>query len=235
MKSPGFLLLSCCFFLTVSALSAQVLVHPNQAMKSPEPLTLDRIETGKGKTTLFFSLVNQIKDGYFCADKNTFLIYPDGTRSVLLRAEGIPVCPGMHRFKEPGQKLSFSLVFPAIRENTPWIDMVEECSSGCMFLYGITLDQDLNKQLDELFGKAEKATPEATIQLFKSMIDEVDSKNLGIEGLLYINIINASLEAGDKAGASTWYRRLMVSGAPRASYYIKFLNDKGVRFQEKQK
>jgi hypothetical protein len=199
-------------------------------MKSPNTLVIDRIETINGNSTFYCSVENQIKDGYFCADKNIFLIYPDGTRSKLKKAVGIPVCPAMYKFKAVGERLDFQLVFPAITEDAQWIDLVEECTSDCMFFYGLTLDKELNKQLDELFLKAEKATPEEYIGLFKVMIDKIDSKNLGIEGSLYINIINASLEAGDKIGASVWYNRLLASGAPRLSYYIKFLNDKGVKF-----
>ncbi|HVN58649.1 MAG TPA: hypothetical protein VMT63_10150 [Bacteroidales bacterium] len=224
------LVLPAIFFLICKPTGAQVFLHPNQAMKSPETIVINRIETTNGFSTFSLSIENRIKDGYFCADRNIFLVYPDGTRSKLLKAEGVEVCPDYHRFREPGEKLDFRFVFPAIKENTPWVDLIEECSSGCTFFYGITLDSELNRRLDELFIKAEKVSPEASIGLFKSMIDELDSKNLGIEGLLYINIINASLEAGDKVGASVWYRRMLTSGAPRLGYYIKFLSDKGVKF-----
>ena len=224
------LFFSILFSLVMTWADAQVVDHPNQAMKSPEPLVVDKIVTGNGQTTLFLTIENKIKDGYFCADKRIYLVYPDGTRQKLIRAEGIPVCPDYHKFSEPGEKLEFSLVFPAVKEGTPWVDMVEECESGCMFFYGLTLDQEMNRKLDDLFTRAEKTTPEESINLFKSMIDEIDSKKPGIEGLLYINIISASVESGDKVGASVWYRRMLISGIPRLSYYIKYLNDKGVRF-----
>lgn len=218
-------------FLLYSAMGlAQVIDHPNSAMKSPETLVINRIETGDGKTTVYLTLENRIKDGYFCADKNIFIIYPDGSRSKLVKAVGIPSCPEMHKFKEAGEKLDFTLVFPALKKDVQWIDLVEECSSGCMFFYGLTLDQGLNRQLEDLFLKAEKATSEESIGLFKSMIDETNGKNLGINGLLYINIIIASVEAGDKPGASVWYKRFLTSNSPRLSYYLKFLNDKGIRF-----
>jgi len=228
MKERKSTILALLFFAT--AVQAQVIDHPNCGMKSPNTLVIEKVETINGLSTFYCSVENQINDGYFCADKNIYIIYPDGSRSRLKKAEGIPVCPDMHKFKAIGEKLEFRLVFPALKENAQWIDLVEECSSDCMFFYGLTLDNELNKQLDDLFLKAEKATSEEYIGLFKAMIDQIDSKNLGIEGLLYINIINASLEAGDKVGASVWYTRLISSGAPRLSYYLKFLNDKGVKF-----
>jgi hypothetical protein len=225
MKSVFFALI----FLT-AAIQAQVLDHPNCGMKSPNTLVIEKIETANGLSTFYCIVENQNKEGYFCADKNIFIIYPDGTRSKLKKAEGIPVCPDVYKFKAIGERLEFRLVFPALRKNEQWIDLVEECSSNCIYFYGLTLDKGLNKQLDELFLKAETATPEEYIGLFKAMIDQIDSKNLGIEGSLYINIIRASFEAGDKVGASVWYTRLISSGAPRLSYYLKYLNDKGVKF-----
>jgi hypothetical protein len=218
------------FFQCAAFISAQVIDHPNSAMKSPETLVINRIETTNAKTIVYLTLENRIKDGYFCADKRIYIIYPDGSRSKLIKAAGIPTCPEMHKFKEAGEKLDFTLVFPALKKDVQWIDIVEECSAGCLFFYGLTLDLELNKKLDELFQNAAKTTPGESIALFKSMIDETDSKNPGIEGLLYINIIIASVEAGDKPGASVWYKRLLASGVPRASYYVKFLNDKGIRF-----
>jgi hypothetical protein len=208
----------------------QTFLNPNSALKSPKTLDVKKIEITPEKTIVSLTIENQIEGGYFCAEKSIFIIYPDGTRSKLLKADGIPTCPEMYKFKEIGEKLDFTLVFPALKNDVQWIDLVEECSSGCMFFYGLTLDAQMNTKIDDLFQNAEKATPEESIGLFKSMIDEIDNKNLGIEGLLYINIINASLEAGDKIGASVWYKRLLTSGAPRLSYYIKFLNDKGVKF-----
>ncbi len=227
MKERKSVFLAILFFAVTA--QGQVIDHPNYGMKSP-PLTIEKIVTYGGVSTFYCSVENQVKDGYFCADKNIYIIYPDGTRSKLKKAEGTPVCPEMHNFKAIGERLDFRLVFPALRENVQWIDIVEECSYDCIFFYGLTLDKELNKQIDELFLKADKATPEEYIGLFKAMIDKIDSKNLGIEGLLYINIINASLEAGDKVGADLWYRRLISSGAPRLAYYLKYLNDKGVKF-----
>lgn len=231
MKTGKPAAISILFLLITITIVAQPIVHPNSAMKSPETIVLNQIETGSGITTFYFTIENRVSNGYFCADRNIFIIYPDGSRSKLLRAEGIPACPEMHKFKESGEKLDFKLVFPALKQNTQWIDLVEECSSGCMFFYGITLDPVLNQQLDELFQKAEKATPEESVSLFRVLLDETDNKNSGIKGLLYLNIINASLEAGDKVGAAVWYKRLLESNAPRLSYYIKFLNDKGIKFQ----
>ncbi len=209
---------------------AQVIEKPNQAMKSPETLTLNKIETVKGKSVFYFTLESKIANGYFCLDKNTYIIYPDGSKERLLKASGIPECPDNYNFKNAGDKLDFSLSFPALRKDAQWVDLVEDCSSGCMFLYGITLNRQLNSDLDKAFSESEKSTPENSVRIFSNILESIDSKNLGIEGLLYLNIINASLEAGDKVGAEVWYKRLGASGAPRLNFYLKYLNDKGIKF-----
>ncbi len=224
------LIYSLIFLIIPVILNGQVIEHPNCGMIRPVSLSVLKVETTGTRTKLYFSLQNQIKDGYFCAEKSIYLVYPDGTKSKLSKATGIPVCPDVHRFREPGEKIDFVLEFPALKAGTLWVDLLEECTSDCMNIYGITLDNSLNKELDDLFAGAEKVTPEESILMFRKMIEKLNGKTTGIEGLLYINIINASLEANDKVGASVWYRRLLSSGAPRLSYYIKYLNDKGVRF-----
>jgi hypothetical protein len=66
--------------------------------------------------------------------------------------------------------------------------------------------------------------------MFRNILESVDNKNLGIEGALYINIISAAVEAEDKVEAAVWYKRLLSSHAPRLNEFVKFLNDRGVKY-----
>ena len=213
-----------------SALFSQTITRPNFAMKSHETLELLKIDIQPGQTILFFSIENKIPGGNFCADKNISIIYPSGEKLKITEASGIPVCPKTYNFKTIGEKLFFALVFPPLKPGTEWIDIVEECSSNCFWFYGITLDAGLNKRFDEAFTAASAGKPEDNIILFRKLLDEIGERNLGIEGLVYINIINAAMEANDRVEASVWYKRLQTSGAPRVNYYLKFLNDKGIKF-----
>ena len=83
---------------TVTLLS-QTYNMPNVALKSHETLILTRIEMSAEKTVVYLTIENRIDGGYFCADKNIYIIYPDGTRSKLNMASGIPVCPDTYKFK----------------------------------------------------------------------------------------------------------------------------------------
>jgi hypothetical protein len=217
--------------LITIALYPQTIPKPNFALKSHETLEIIKVEMSLEKTTVYFSIENRIAGGSFCADKNIFLIYPNGSRIKLTKANGIPVCPENYNFKNIGEKLDFNLVFPTLKPATGWIDIVEECSANCLWFYGITLNSDLNRRLDEAFASAARGKPEDNIIIFRNLLDSLNTEDQGIEGSLYVNIINAAIEAGNKTEAVAWYRKLLSSHAPRSDQYVKYLNDRGIRFE----
>jgi len=209
---------------------SQSIIQPNYGLKSHETLEIKKIETTSEATSFYMSIQNRIQGGSFCADKNIFIIYPDRSKSKLVSSGGIPVCPDIYKFRAPGEKLDFVLVFPPLKAGTGWIDLVEECSENCFSFYGVTLDDELNKLLDDVFYKASNGKPSDNIILFKSVLDSIASQDLGIEGLLYINIINATVEEEDNVNTIVWYKRLALSNAPGLSQYLKYLNDKGIKY-----
>jgi hypothetical protein len=218
------------FAIGIEKLFPQTYNQPNVALKSHETLEISKVEITPEKTVFSMSVENRIEGGNFCADRNVYIIDPDGQRLKLKISSGIPVCPESYKFKNIGEKLQFTLEFPPLKTGTKWIDLVEECSSYCFWFYGITLDDDLNKKLDEAFTLASKGKPGDNIVLFMTLLDSIDSQNLGIEGLLYLNIINAAVEGDDKVNATVWYNRLASSQAPRLNQYIKYLNDRGIKY-----
>jgi len=227
MKRLLFLLFGLTLFITGYS---QVIIQPNYGLKSHETLEIKKIETTSEATSFYMSIQNRIQGGSFCADKNIFIIYPDRSKSKLVSSGGIPVCPDIYKFRAPGEKLDFVLVFPPLKAGTGWIDLVEECSENCFSFYGVTLDDELNKLLDDVFYKASNGKPSDNIILFKSVLDSIASQDLGIEGLLYINIINATVEEEDNVNTIVWYKRLALSNAPGLSQYLKYLNDKGIKY-----
>lgn len=226
----NFISLFISYLISSMVLMSQSISQPNIGLKSPETLELRKIDLTPEKTIVSFMIENRRADGNFCADKNIFIIYPDGSRSKLVNAVGIPQCPEIYKFKSIGEKLGFTLTFPPLKPATEWIDIVEECASNCFYFYGITLNYDLNKRLDEAFIIASKGEPGKTILLFRNILESVDKQDPGIEGSLYINIIIAAVEAGDKVEAAVWYKRLLSSHAPRINEYVKFLNDRGIKY-----
>lgn len=221
------LLLIFCTLNTVS----QVYNNPNIALKSHETLEILKVDITSRATMIYLSVENRrTGGGSFCADKKIYLIYPDGTRLNLVKAKNIPVCPDAYNFKNVGEKLQFTLEFPPLKTGTKWIDIIEDCTSNCFWFYGVTLDNELNARLNEAFSQASKGQPAGNILLFKNILDDIDSQDLGIEGLLYINIINAAAEDSDKLNIAVWYKRMTGSHAPRLNQYIRYLNDRGIRY-----
>jgi len=223
-----FLFLAFCV-ITIT-IQGQVFPKPFYAAKDPETLEIHRIELTNESTIIYLSVENRITGGYFCTDRRTYLYLPDNKRLRLLKAEGIPYCPELHKFVSAGEKLHFELVFPPLSPGTKWIDLVEQCGANCFWVYGIILDEELNRKLDEVFRITSGGKPEENILVFRRLLQEIDSGNYGIEGMLYYNIINAALEAGDTIEAGVWYKRLGESDAPRKEQYLKLLNERGIKF-----
>ena len=216
--------------LATGFLHSQTFINPNYSLKSHETLNIIKVEAKPEATFFYMSLENRIPDGTFCADKNIYLVYPDGKKSRLESSSGIPVCPDTYKFKAPGEKLEFMLTFPPLKPGTKWIDLIEDCNDNCFSFYGITLDNDLNNRIDAAFSFGENDEAARALIGFISIAEEIDKNNLGIEGLIFINIIKLSVETGDEKKAEEWYKKFKLSDAPRLSEYIKYLNDQGIKY-----
>jgi hypothetical protein len=218
------------FLLLPALLSSQSFLQPNYGLKSHETLVINKIELSEKSATFYLSIENRINGGTFCADRNIYVLYPDGTRVRLLSSTGIPVCPDVHRFKNPGETLDFTLTFPPLKQGIEWIDLIEDCNDNCFHFYGIALDNDLNRKINDAFSLTDNSDPLKAMISFVDILNTVDSRNIGLEGLLYVNIVSLARQAGNFGQAADWYKKLKSSGAPRVQDYIKYLNDLGIKY-----
>jgi hypothetical protein len=218
------------FLLLSEASWSQSYIQPNYGLKSHETLIINKIEATNTTTTIFLTIENRIQGGTFCADKNIYIFYPDGTNSKLISSNNIPVCPDFHKFKTPGEKLDFTLTFPPLKKGVDWFDLIEDCNENCFHFYGVTLDNDLNRKINDAFSMAENDDPLKAMISFIDILESRDSKNTGIEGLLYVNIISLAKQSGNFGQAADWYKKMKNSGAPRLQDYFKFLNDQGIKY-----
>lgn len=208
--------------------SSQTYNQPNFGLRSHETLEISKVVTTAQKTIIFLTIENKITGGYFCADKNIFIIYPDGTRSKLISSKGIPVCPDTYKFKTIGEKLDFELTFSPLKKETQWIDLKEDCTEDCFSFYGVCLNNDLNKKIDDASVLAENKEPSKALMSFINIAGSIDSKNSGIEGLIYMNIIKLAKETGNIQKAAEWYQKLKSPAIPRSELFIKHLNSQGI-------
>lgn len=213
-----------------SDISGQDILNPAYGLKSHETMELTGVELRTDMTVIRLTIENRVLSGYFCVDRKTSLILPDGTRLGLVKAEGIPFCPGVHSFQEIGEVLSFSLYFPPVQPGTTWFDLVEECTDNCFSVYGITLDTAMNSEIERGYNLSEFGKSKESATVFEELIATIGTEKQGILGSLYSTTIIMHLRNGDEISAKRWYDAMKNSAAPRLSLYIENLSARGIKW-----
>ncbi len=209
--------------------AAQSVVNPNYGLKSPLTAEIDRIDFNSDATVISMTIMSDINNAWFCIDRNTFLVRPDGIRLKLTGLKGLPYCPATYKFRRPGEKASFTLTFPSTGMLS-WFSIVEECVGGCLSVRGIVTDQALNEKLNEAYGLSDKGDDAAAYLLLEKIINETDSLNLGIEGSIYTSLILIDHRRGKAEAARSWYNRMMTSDTPDLKLYLETLRAQGIEF-----
>jgi len=220
--------LSLLLFIVLIPSFSQSFLAPNVALKSHETLDIMKVMISEDKTEIFMKVENRITGGTFCADRNIYIVYPDGTRSLLLSSNGIPVCPDAYKFKFPGEHLDFVLRFPPLKKGMGSVNLIEDCQDNCFSFYGIILDNSLNKKIDDAFFLAENEEPARALVSFMNIAEETGNSNSGASGLLYVNIVKLYGLTGNKVKSAEWYKKLESSGLPETALYVKHLNSLGI-------
>ncbi len=207
---------------------SQTILQPNYGLKSHETLEISKIEVSAERTLVYLTIENRIEKGSFCADRNIYITDPSGSVIKLIKSSGIPVCPEVHNFKVPGEKLDFILTFPPLKPATVCIDLKEDCSENCFSFYGIILDNQLNRDLDQAFNLAASGQSLKALDKFIS-IASGDMKK-GSEAVLYYNIIKLASETGNTLKATEFYKILESSQIVSKNKYLTDLNSQGIRY-----
>jgi hypothetical protein len=208
---------------------SQSVLNPNYGLKSPLTAEIVRVDFNADATVVWLTIMSDINNAWFCIDKNTFLVKPDGLKVRLKSLKGLPYCPATYRFKKPGEKLSVSLTFPGTGLLT-WFSVVEECTGGCLAFRGVVTGGMLNNRLNEAYALADKGEEMAAYRLFEEIINETDSLDLGIEGSIYTNLILIDHRNGRPQTARGWYDRMMTSDTPDLGLYLESLRRAGIDY-----
>lgn len=206
---------------------AQSVESPNYGLKAPLTAEIVRVDFNENATVVWLTIMSDINNAWFCIDRNTFLVRPDGVKLKLTGLKGLPFCPATYKFRRPGEKASFSLTFPATGM-LPWFSVVEECMGGCLSFRGIVTDQALNNKLNEAYSLSDRGEDAAAYRLLEEIINETDSLNLGIEGSVYTSLILIDHRLGRREAARSWYNRMMTSDTPDLVVYRETLRKEGV-------
>lgn len=208
---------------------AQSVESPNYGLKAPLTAEIVRVDFNENATVVWLTIMSDINNAWFCIDRNTFLVRPDGVKLKLTNLKGLPYCPATYKFRRPGEKASFSLTFPATGM-LPWFSVVEECMGGCLSFRGIVTDQALNNKLNEAYSFSDRGEDAAAYRLLKEIISETDSLNLGIEGSVYTSLLLIDHRLGRREAARSWYNRMMTADTPDLALYLETLRIQGIEF-----
>lgn len=214
--------------ITVTA-APQTILKPNYGLKSPRNAELAKVVFSEGGTAVEVTITSEIDNAWFCIDRKTYIVTPDGTRLRLTSLEGLPYCPVTHRFSKPGEKVTVTMTFPPTGV-IPWFSLIEECGEGCLSFRGVVTDSDLNRRLDEAYALLDRGDEAAAYGIFEQLLLESDSLNTGIEGALYSTLVTFDHNNGRTVAARRWYERMLTSGAPDMGLYLESLRALGVDF-----
>ncbi len=226
MKRTLTAIILAALFMTAAGQSVE---SPNYGLKSPLTAEIVRVDFNPEATVVWMTVQSDINNAWFCIDRNTFLVKPDGMRLKLTGLKGLPYCPATYKFKRPGEKTSFSLTFPPTGM-LPWFSIVEECVGGCLSFRGIVTDPGLNSRLNEAFSLTSAGNSMAAYRIYEAIISETDSLNLGIEGSVYTALIMLDRSMGRTETARQWYNRMMTSDTPDLKLYLENLKRQGAEY-----
>ena len=210
--------------------SSQTFENPAFGLLKPETMRVDGVEFSGGKLVISLTVENRISGGYFCADRNTYVVLPDGSRIRMERSEGITACPDVYRFSRIGETIAFRLYFTAPAQMPEWLHLIEECADNCFSVYAITLGRALNENIERAYGLAEAGQPADAGRLFREILAGMEGKKHGIEGALYSNIIIMWLREGNEEEAARWYRSMIDAAPPEVDRYIENLATRGIKW-----
>jgi hypothetical protein len=194
-------------------MAAQTIFEPHYALKTPVTLNIISLEMTTRATVINLSVENRVEGGYFCADENSFIVTPDGTRLKLTGSTGIPACPDLYRFTSSGEVLYFTLRFPPLPSDTHWFDLVEECGDNCFSVLGIATEPGLNDRMNECYRAVDSGDNKRAIALFEEIVPLLEKENHALTGSVYLTIISLS-EKSDPELAVKYRQKLLSSSVP---------------------
>lgn len=214
------------FLLATSTLFSQIVVNkPFAAEQSHPELSIDLISFYADSTVVQLTVVNKLdKGGWFCADRDIYLENPlTRQRYSLIGSIGIPTCPNTHNFKRKDDKLSFTLLFPALPFGLRTLNLVENCNKACFSFRGIILNEKLNNDIRTFNQGMEFYTAnkiDQAVACFVKVIEEIPSIPTHVYGYSYYHLILIHRNKGDELTAKFWLEQLERSSLPDKQYFM---------------
>lgn len=129
-----------------------------------------------------------------------------------------------------GEVIGFRLFFNAPAQLPEWFHLVEDCADNCFSVYSITLNKELNENIERAYGLAEAGQPAEAGRLFREILAGLKGSRHAIEGSLFSNIIIMSLREGNEDEAARWYQRMIEARPAELNRYIENLASRGIKW-----
>ncbi len=208
MKNLAGLFFTAFFSILFFTARAQEIDKPNFAFAS-HPISIEKIIRLPDAFVIRLNIENQMENGYFCASKTIYLQdIISGKKIKLNHAENIPVCPDVYHFKWVGEKLHFSLYFPLPDSGLRYANVIEECQSHCLSIYGLITDAKMNNQINRGFDAYSHQNLSFALESFEAAVQQNPDYPFGF---LYAHIIKILLEQEKYDEAKSWFQKLKMS------------------------
>jgi tetratricopeptide (TPR) repeat protein len=212
--------------VVLNVIHAQTVILPTIGSKTHPSMSVDSLVLLGDQTRIHIQIVNKNTEGtaWFCADRDISLIEKTtGKVHALIRSEGIPVCPESHAFQFYGEKLLFTLYFPALTDKKGEIDVIENCSEHCFSLKDIVTDPMLNQEIRQ-FEKAVSLYNEGKLVDAQLLFENVSNSSYTSENHFGYSLYILPLiyhKLGDYDRARLAYQRLKSSAIPEKKYFLQ--------------
>ena len=210
--------------LNCTLMPAQEIIQPNYGLKSPETLQVIRVRLTGTQTLVDMSIQNQVSNGYFCVDENTYLEYGNGLRMKMQDVSRLPLCPERYEFKSVGEKVYFTLIFGPLPQDIEWFDIVEYCGENCFSIFALNLDKEINDNINAAFNAMDRLEPEQAIEIFRNMLPSLKSSGHGITGSIYLNLVELLAANNLNDELRELVTDFKESNIPHKERYLEILN-----------
>lgn len=217
-----FLILITSIIISVNLFS-QVITKPNFALAT-HPIVVDKVVFSDNTTIVTLTVQSQIENGEFCANEILYLLeLPKRTKTYLIHASGIPVCPSTYKFKNAGDKLTFELEFASFEKKPKYINIVEDCDENCFSIYGVIINEQMNEDINSAYNYFTSGNLEFALSSFEASIKENPEYPFSF---LYGNIIEIYAQQDNFDQAKQWFELLKASEAIDKDQVIEQIHQK---------
>ncbi|MBN2639804.1 MAG: tetratricopeptide repeat protein [Bacteroidales bacterium] len=200
---------SVLFVIIPVIILAQKVQHDPFFTVSTHPITVVSAAAYSDSLVLVLSVENKSDEGYFCVNRKVFIEdLVTGIRTYMSKESGLPHCPDVYHFKWKGEQKTFFLTFPVLDKKTRYVNVVEDCKDHCFTLYGLVLDENMNRYINAAYDAYRVNKTADALGMFERIVKLYPDYPFGV---FYENIIEILIQEGKFDEAGKWYQKLQYS------------------------